>query len=119
MAFITSTDGGNGGVRRPSAAALKNGVKNSAHGLRSAARFLRRGLRHPAPAIQVSQLLVELATVEPAVALERLGSSGEGLTPEEAALRLEDLGSAVDAAMTMIQENRRLVRKFFGHPAVA
>ncbi len=33
--------------------------------------------------------------------------------------RDEDLGSAVDAAMTMIQEDRRLVRKFFGHPAVA
>jgi transposase len=33
--------------------------------------------------------------------------------------RDEDLGSAVNAAMTMIQEDRRLVRKFFGHPAVA
>ena len=33
--------------------------------------------------------------------------------------RDEDLGSAVGAAMTMIQEDRRLVRKFFGHPAVA
>jgi transposase len=31
----------------------------------------------------------------------------------------EDLGSAVDASMTMIQEDRRLVRKFFHHPAVA
>jgi len=31
----------------------------------------------------------------------------------------EDLGGAVAGAMTMIQEDRRLVRQFFGHPAVA
>ncbi len=33
--------------------------------------------------------------------------------------RNENLGSAVDAALTMIQENGGVVRKFFGHPAVA
>jgi Mg2+-importing ATPase len=92
MRFITSPADSVRGVRRPSAAALKNGVKISTSGLRSAARFLRRGLKHPAPSIQVSSLLVELATVEPAVALEQLSSSGAGLTPEEAALRLERHG---------------------------
>ncbi len=34
-------------------------------------------------------------------------------------VRDEDLGSAVDAAMTMLQEDRQRVRKFFRHPAVA
>ena len=86
-------DRGNEGRGRPSAAALKNGAR----GLRSAATFLRRGLKHPAPAIRVSPLLTELATVEPAVALERLGSSREGLLEEEAALRLERHGPNVVA----------------------
>ena len=90
-------DGGNGGRSHPSAAALKNGVKNSARGLRSAAMFLRRGLKHPAPAIRVSPLLAELATVESVVALERLGSSREGLSEEEATLRLERHGPNVVA----------------------
>jgi Mg2+-importing ATPase len=94
MRLITKpTDGGNGDLGRPSAAALKNG----AHGLRSAATFLRRGLKHPVPPIRVSPLLAELATVEPAIALERLGSSREGLSEEEAALRLEHHGSNVVA----------------------
>jgi len=98
MSLITTpTDGGSGDIRRPSAVALKTSVTTGARGVRSAATFLRRGLKHPTPAIQVSPLLAELATVDPEVALERLGSSREGLVPEEAALRLERHGPNVVA----------------------
>jgi Mg2+-importing ATPase len=58
---------------------------------------LRRALKHPPPSIQVSPVLAELATVEAAVALERLGTSREGLSREEAALRLERHGPNVVA----------------------
>ena len=60
MRLNVPSDGGNGGLRRPSAVALRNGVRNGGRGLRSAARFLRRALQHPAPSIQVSPLLAEL-----------------------------------------------------------
>ncbi len=97
MRLKTPSDGRNGGFRRPSTGALKAGVKNGGRGLRSAARFLRRALTHPAPLIRVSSLLAELAIVEPAVALERLGSSRDGLSQEEAAVRLERHGPNVVA----------------------
>src|SRR5258705_7211652 len=93
MRLKAPSDGGNAGRSRASVAARKNGGR----GLRSAARFLRRALTHPAPSIQISPLLAELAAVEAAVALQRLGTSPEGLTSEEAALRLERHGPNVVA----------------------
>jgi len=91
-------EGGNAGLRRPSAGALRNGVRNSGRGLASAARFLRRALTQPPPSIRVSPLLAELATVDAAVAFERLGTSRDGLSAEEAALRLEQHGANVVGA---------------------
>ena len=93
MRLKASTDGGSGNRSGASVAALRNGGR----GPRSDARVLRRAFTHPAPSIRVSPLLAELATVEPAVALERLGSSREGLSEEEAALRLERHGPNVVA----------------------
>jgi hypothetical protein len=61
MRLTTPIDRGDGGLR-PSLATLKNGGRNAGHGLRSAARFLRRSLTQPAPTIRVSPLLAELAT---------------------------------------------------------
>src|SRR5689334_15377840 len=94
MRLNAPNDGGGGGLRRPSAAVRRNGGR----GLVSAARFLRRGLTQLPPTIRVSPLLVELATVDAAVALERLGTSREGLSPDEAALRLEQHGPNVVGA---------------------
>jgi Mg2+-importing ATPase len=96
MRLTTPIDRGDGGLR-PSLATLKNGGRNAGHGLRSAARFLRRSLTQPAPTIRVSPLLAELATVEPAAALARLGSTRDGLSRDEAALRLERHGPNVVA----------------------
>jgi Mg2+-importing ATPase len=50
-------------------------------------------IRRPAPAIQLSPLLLELAGSETAVALERLKSSLAGLSESEAASRLEEHGA--------------------------
>jgi Mg2+-importing ATPase len=46
----------------------------------------------PCHSIQISRLLLELADSEPSAALERLGSSSEGLSDAEAASRLEQHG---------------------------
>ena len=98
MRLNAPNDGGGGGLRRPSAAGLRTGVRNGGRGLASAARFLRRALTQPPPAIRVSPLLAELATVDAVVVLERLGTSREGLSPEEAAVRLEQHGPNVVGA---------------------
>src|SRR5690242_18476022 len=98
MRLDAPSDGGSGGVRRTSATTLRNGVKNGGHGLLSAARYLRRALTQPPPLIRVSPLLAELATVDVAVALERLGTSREGLSADEAAVRLEQHGPNVVGA---------------------
>jgi P-type Mg2+ transporter len=106
MRTSTSPRGGIGGIHRPAAVALKNGAR----GLRAAARFLRRGLKHPAPPIQVSRLLVEVATLEPAVALERLGSSREGLLEQDVTIRLERHGPNVVAGDQRHGRLRRFAR---------
>jgi P-type Mg2+ transporter len=93
MRLKASTDGGYGNRSGASIGALKNGGR----GPRFDARVLRRALRHPPSSICVSPLIAELATVEPAVALDRLGASREGLSVEEAALRLERHGPNVVA----------------------
>ncbi|HLK11739.1 MAG TPA: magnesium-translocating P-type ATPase [Candidatus Binatia bacterium] len=80
------------------AGTARNGGRNGARGLRFAARFLRRALAQSPPAIRVSALLAELATVDADVALERLGSARQGLSEEEAALRLDRHGPNVVAA---------------------
>ena len=61
-------------------------------------RNLRRALKHPPASIRVSPLLAEIAEAEPAAALERLGSSQDGLSEEEAARRLEQHGPNVVAS---------------------
>jgi len=73
-------------------------------------RNLRRALRHASPSIRVSPLLAELAEAEPAVALERLGSSPEGLSEEEAARRLEQHGPNVVASDERHTRLRLLLR---------
>src|SRR5438034_2063161 len=73
-------------------------------------RNLRRALRHASPSIRVSPLLAELAEAEPAVALERLGSSPEGLSDEEAARRLEQHGPNVVASDERHTRLRLLLR---------
>lgn len=55
-------------------------------------RKLLSGTKRPSHAIQVSPLLLELAECKPAAALERLRSSLEGLSEEEAASRLGQHG---------------------------
>src|SRR5262245_22121546 len=97
MRLNRPADGGTRGRNRASIAAANTGDQHGGRGLRSAARFLRRALTHPAPSIRASPLLVELATVEPAVALERLGSTREGLPRDEVARRLERHGPNVVA----------------------
>src|SRR5262245_58498343 len=97
MPLPPPADGGSRGRSRAAIAAANTGGPNGGGGLGSAARFLRRGLTHPAPSIRVSPLLAELALVEPAVALERLGTSREGLTQDEAAVRLERHGPNIVA----------------------
>jgi Mg2+-importing ATPase len=105
MRLNASTDTSHG-TRGRGSVALKNGTR----GLRSAARFLRRALTHPSPAIRFSPLLAELALVEPSVALERLGTSPAGLSPEEAALRLEQHGPNVVAPDRRHRRLRLFVR---------
>jgi P-type Mg2+ transporter len=61
-------------------------------------RNLRRMLKQVAPSIQVSPLLAELAKVDPAAALKRLGTSAEGLSEDEAERRLAEHGPNVVAA---------------------
>src|SRR5689334_13720823 len=96
--IVSPPMGGEAGIRSPSRAALlKSGIRNGAHGVRSAARHLRRVLKQPVPPIRVSPLLVELATAEPSAALARLGTSRDGLAPDEAARRLEEHGPNVVA----------------------
>jgi len=73
-------------------------------------RNLRRALRHASPSIRVSPLLAELAEAEPAVALERLGSSPDGLSDEEAARRLERHGPNVVASDERHTRLRLLLR---------
>src|SRR5437773_11426537 len=73
-------------------------------------RNLRRALRHASPSIRVSPLLAELAEAEPAVALERLGSSPDGLSEEEAARRLERYGPNVVASDERHTRLRLLLR---------
>src|SRR3989442_15098825 len=55
-------------------------------------RNLRRAPNHVSSSIRVSPLLAELAEAEPAVVLERLGSSQDGLSEGEASRRLERYG---------------------------
>src|SRR5262245_49490605 len=95
MNFKTSSDLGN--KTPPAVASTRNGGR----GLASVARFLRRALPHPASVICVSPLLAELATVPPEVALQRLGTSSDGLSEDEATRRLEQHGPNV------IAEDRR------------
>jgi len=73
-------------------------------------RNLRRAPRHVSSSIRVSPLLAELAEAEPAVALERLGSSPEGLSDEEAARRLEQHGPNVVASDERHTRLRLLLR---------
>src|SRR5712692_6173003 len=73
-------------------------------------RNLRRAPRHVSSSIRVSPLLAELAGAEPAVALERLGSSQEGLSEEEAARRLERYGPNVVASDERHTRLRLLLR---------
>jgi Mg2+-importing ATPase len=61
-------------------------------------RNLRRALKPASRSIRVSSLLAEVAGAEPALALQRLGSSPEGLSEEEAALRLAHHGPNVVAS---------------------
>ena len=73
-------------------------------------RNLRRAPRHVSSSIRVSPLLAELAGAEPAVALERLGSSPDGLSEEEAARRLERYGPNVVASDERHTRLRLLLR---------
>src|SRR5437762_12997357 len=73
-------------------------------------RNLRRAPRHVSSSIRVSPLLAELAEAEPAVALERLGSSPDGLSEEEAARRLERYGPNVVASDERHTRLRLLLR---------
>ncbi len=58
---------------------------------------LRRRILKPSTPIHVAPLLVEVAKTDRAAALERLGTSPEGLTDDEAAARLERDGPNVVA----------------------
>ena len=73
-------------------------------------RNLRRAPKHISSSIGVSPLLAELAEAEPAVALERLGSSQDGLSEEEAARRLERYGPNVVASDERHTRLRLLLR---------
>src|SRR5262249_24920285 len=85
-------------------------LKNGGWGPRFDGRVLGHALTHPAPSIRVSPLIAELATVAPAVALERLGTSAEGLSAEEGALRLQRHGPNVLAAAHRHSRLRLFVR---------
>ncbi len=73
-------------------------------------RNLRRAPQHVSSSIRVSPLLAELAEAEPAVVLERLGSSQDGLSEEEAARRLERYGPNVVASDERHTRLRLLLR---------
>ncbi len=73
-------------------------------------RNLRRAPKHVSSSIRVFPLLAELAEAEPAVALERLGSSQDGLSEEEAARRLERHGPNVVASDERHTRLRLLLR---------
>ena len=73
-------------------------------------RNLRRAPKHISSSIRVSPLLAELAEAEPAVVLERLGSSQDGLSEEEAARRLERYGPNVVASDERHTRLRLLLR---------
>ena len=73
-------------------------------------RNLRRAPNHVSSSIRVSPLLAELAEAEPAVVLERLGSSQDGLSEEEAARRLERHGPNVVASDERHTRLRLLLR---------
>src|SRR3989442_1740366 len=73
-------------------------------------RDLRRAPRHVSSSIRVSPVLAELAEAEPAAAFERLGSSPEGLSDEEAARRLARYGPNVVASDERHTRLRLLLR---------
>src|SRR5919201_702557 len=75
--------------------------------------MLPRNLRrtaHVSSSIRVSPLLAELAAADPAAALERLGSSQDGLSDDKAARRLEQHGPNVVASDSRHTRLRLLLR---------
>ncbi len=72
------------------------------------ARNLRRSLKPSSRSIRVSPLLAELSEAEPAAVLYRLGSSPQGLSEEEVAVRLDRYGPNVVAS----DEHRGRLRLF-------
>ncbi len=73
-------------------AGTTHGAANSP---RSSFQSVRRVLKAPSSSIRTSLLLIEVAQAEAANALQRLGSSGTGLSEDEATLRLERYGENV------------------------
>ena len=73
-------------------------------------RNLRRAPNHVSSSITVSPLLAELAEAEPVVVLERLGSSYDGVSEEEAARRLARYGPNVVASDERHTRLRLLLR---------
>src|SRR5438309_1989147 len=73
-------------------------------------RNLRRAPNHVSSSIRVSPLLAELAEAEPVVVLERLGSSYDGVSEEEAARRLARYGPNVVASDERHTRLRLLLR---------
>src|SRR5438128_10605048 len=61
-------------------------------------RNLRRAPNHVSSSVRGSPRLAELAEAEPVVVLERLGSSYDGVSEEEAARRLARYGPNVVAS---------------------
>jgi len=76
-------------------------------------RNLHRVVKRIPRSIQVSPLLAELAAAEPAVALQRLGSSPIGLSEAEVTLRLERYGPNVVAGDQRHGPLRLLLRVSF------
>src|SRR5438445_10970122 len=73
-------------------------------------RNLRRAPNHVSSSIRVAPLLAELAEAEPVVVLERLGSSYDGVSEEEAARRLARYGPNVVASDERHTRLRLLLR---------
>src|SRR2546428_6271068 len=73
-------------------------------------RNLRRAPNHVSSSITVAPLLAELAEAEPVVVLERLGSSYDGVSEEEAARRLDRYGPNVVASDERHTRLRLLLR---------
>src|SRR2546428_3868887 len=73
-------------------------------------RNLRRAPNHVSSSITVAPLLAELAEAEPVVVLERLGSSYDGVSEEEAARRLARYGPNVVASDERHARLRLLLR---------